>query len=275
MLVFKLALIQMRVSDQKSLNNSRAETMIVEAAKQGADVIVLPEMFNTPYDNKRFRDCSEAEGAETYQMLSRLSKKLNVHIIGGSIPESDGDQIFNTSYSFNEDGDQIGKHRKMHLFDVNIPGGLRFKESKYIGAGDKITVFDTKHCRTGVAICYDVRFPELMRLMALQGAEVLIVPAAFNMTTGPVHWHQLAKMRAVDNQCFFVFVSPARDQESKYVAYGHSIVVDPWGNIVAEASDKEMILYADIDLDLVEKYRNELPLLKGLRDDIYEIIVKQ
>jgi predicted amidohydrolase len=142
-------------------------------------------------------------------------------------------------------------------------------ESETISAGKEITVFETEFCKFGVAICYDMRFPELFRCMSAAGAGIVAVPAAFNMTTGPAHWHLTARARALDNQVYFAAVSPARNTRSSYVAYGHSLVADPWGKIIAEAGTSETILYAKIDLGYIGKVRNQLPLLKHLRNDLY------
>ncbi|MBM3705842.1 MAG: carbon-nitrogen hydrolase family protein [Actinobacteria bacterium] len=264
-----LALCQIHIKEEKSKNLKKAERMISAAAGNGADIIILPEMFNCPYQNSFFRKFSENYPGETTDMLSDLSKQFSVYIIGGSIPEKEESRIYNTSFSFDRKGSLIGKHRKAHLFDVEIEGGIKFKESEIISAGDHVTVFETEFCRVGVAICYDMRFPEMFRSMSENGAKIIVVPAAFNMTTGPAHWHLTARARALDNQVYFVVVSPARDIHSSYVAYGHSLVANPWGKIIAEAKTSEKILYVNIDLDYVDKIRNQLPLLKHLRKDLY------
>lgn len=267
----KVGICQMHVDLDKSRNLKSAESMIREAAANGCDFVVLPEMFNCPYENKYFPVFAETYSGETTNMLSDLARELGVYIIGGSIPEEDKGSIYNTSYSFGRDGKLIGKHRKMHLFDIDVKGGVRFKESDTLEYGNNVTVFDTEFCRVGVAICYDMRFPELMRLMALGGAQIIIVPAAFNMTTGPAHWHITVRARALDNQVYFIAASPSRDMNFTYHAYGHSCIVNPWGEIIKEADENECILYGEVDLDMVDKVRRELPLLKHLRHDIYEI----
>ncbi len=261
----------MEISENKQENLKKAEKMVIEASSNSANLVVLPEMFNCPYDNSFFPKFAEDFPGETTDFLSKLAKEQDVYIVGGSIPERDGENIFNTSYIFDRNGKLIGKHRKMHLFDIDVEGGIKFKESDTLGAGNKATVFETEFCKVGVAICYDMRFPELMRLMALKDAEIIIVPAAFNMTTGPAHWHSLAKIRAMDNQVYFVAASPSRNQDSSYIAYGHSLIVDPWGDIVKEADEKEEIIYAAIDLKRVKEIREQLPLLKHRREDIYKI----
>ena len=265
----KIAICQVKVLHKKGLNLKKASAMIKESAKNGAEIIILPEMFNCPYYNKYFPIFAEYYPGESTQLLSSLARELSVYIVGGSIPEKENGNIYNTSYTFNRSGNLIGRHRKIHLFDVDIRNSITFKESDTITAGKNITVFDTEFCKIGLAICYDMRFPELIRKMTLQGAKIIIIPAAFNMTTGPAHWHLTSRSRALDNQIYFIGASPARNRKAEYIAYGHSLVVDPWGTITAEAGSGEQILYGNIDLDSIDKVRNQLPLLKHRREDIY------
>ncbi len=142
-------------------------------------------------------------------------------------------------------------------------------ESDTLTAGDKATVIDTEFGKIGVGICFDVRFPELFRRMALDGAKVIVLPAAFNMTTGPVHWDLSMRARALDNQVYFAACAPARDEEGVYVSYGNSCIVNPWGQFEAHADADETIIYADIDLDYVDSIRDQLPLLKARRPELY------
>lgn len=267
----KIGICQMKVEEDKDKNINHAEEMIRKAARNGSNLVVLPEMFNCPYENKYFPLFGESYPGKTTNMLADLAKKLGIYIVGGSIPEKDGDAIYNTSYIFDDYGKLIGKHRKVHLFDIDVEGGIKFKESDTLGYGESVTVVDTKYGKIGVAICYDMRFPELMRLMALEGAQIIIVPAAFNMTTGPAHWDILLKARALDNQVYFVAASPCRNLDASYHAYGYSSIVDPWGKIVSQAKDEECIIYGEVDFKKIQKIRNELPLLKHRRNDLYEI----
>ncbi|GAB6087010.1 carbon-nitrogen hydrolase family protein [Alkaliphilus crotonatoxidans] len=270
---FTVAVCQMMVTDHKEQNLKKAESLIRTAVKErDAQLVVLPEMFNCPYENQYFPLFAEEYGGLTTSFLSRLAGELKIYLIGGSIPEKQDNQIFNTSYVYNPHGDLIGKHRKMHLFDIDIPNGIRFKESDTLGAGSQATVFETEFCTMGLGICYDMRFPELMRLMALKGAKVIIVPAAFNMTTGPAHWSSLLQVRALDNQVYFVAASPARDLKANYHAYGHSAIIDPWGQAIAQAGEGEAVVYGEIDLSYVEKIRSQLPLLQHLRKDCYAVV---
>lgn len=214
------------------------------------------------------------EDSRTLNAISEAAKKLNLYIIAGSIPELDNNKLYNSSFIFDEYGKIIGSHRKMHLFDIDIPGKITFKESETLSAGNKITVLDTELCKIGVAVCYDIRFTELLRIMALKGAELIVIPGAFNMTTGPAHWETLIRGRAIDNQLYMAAVSPARNETLSYVAYGNSMVVDPWGKILERAGESEEIIYVDIDLAKVKEVRDELPVLKNRRGDIYGVSEK-
>ncbi len=245
--------------------------MIIEAASQ-SDLVILPEMWNCPYQTTLFPEyAEEKEKSTTLNAISGAAKREDVYIVAGSIPEKHEGKIYNSSFIFNPQGEILDVHRKVHLFDIDVPGKISFKESETLTAGNQITVVDTPLCRIGICICYDIRFTELLRLMALEGAQIIIVPGAFNMTTGPAHWKPLIQVRAVDNQVFMAAISPARNHDASYVAYGHSMVVDPWGTILKEAGTGEEIIYVHINLELIPKIRQELPILKNLRTDLYQI----
>lgn len=271
---FKVALLQTKVYDNKLKNIDKATSLISKVAKEGADLAILPEMFCCPYDNAYFREYGEEEKGPAYRALSDAAKNNKIYLVGGSIPELDGNKVYNTSYVFDRNGNQIAKHRKMHLFDIDIEGGQYFKESDVLSSGSAVTVFETEFCKIGLAICYDIRFPELSRLMVLEGAQVIIFPAAFNMTTGPAHWELLFRSRALDNQVYAIGAAPARDYEASYHSYGNSIVVSPWGEVINRMDEKEGYLIEEIDLNVLDKVRKELPLLKHMRHEIYSLIKK-
>jgi predicted amidohydrolase len=159
----------------------------------------------------------------------------------------------------------------MHLFDIDVQGGQRFCESDTFSAGDEITLFETEYGKMGLCVCFDIRFPELSRLMALGGAQVIFCPASFNMTTGPAHWELMFRARAVENQLFTAGCSSARDVNGAYISYGNSMVVSPWGDVIARAGAEETTLFADLDLAFISKVRSELPLISARRSDIYRL----
>lgn len=270
MSIIKIANIQMKVSANKEDNFAMLNKYFEDIAKENVDLLVLPEMFNCPYQTLNFPNYAEEEGEHSWQACSNLARKYNIYLVAGSMPEKDKDgKVYNTSYVFDRKGKQIGKHRKAHLFDIDIKGGQYFKESDTLTPGNQVTVFETEFGIIGLCICYDFRFPELARLMVEKGAKIIVVPGAFNMTTGPLHWEILFRLRAVDNQVFTIGAAPARDPESGYTSWGHSIVVSPWGNIINEMDEKEGYIISELDLNLVEKARKELPLLAHRRHDMY------
>ncbi|WP_303919030.1 carbon-nitrogen hydrolase family protein [Treponema berlinense] len=273
----KLALVQMKGKNTNDENMEIALKKISEAAATGADIVVLPEMFSCPYKASNFPVYAQPDGGENWQKLSDCAKKHEIYLVAGSMPESSGtstspgsQKIYNTSYVFNRKGEQIAKHRKMHLFDCDIPSA-RFHESDTLSAGNGITVFDTEFGKIGLMICFDIRFPELSRLMADRGARLVIVPAAFNMTSGPAWWELMFRTRATDNQFFMAGCSPARDEKAGYVAWGHSIFVDPFGKVLAQLDEKEAILCVDVDLKQVEDFRRQYKILAARRKDIYRL----
>nr|WP_042338167.1 carbon-nitrogen hydrolase family protein [Desulfosporosinus youngiae] len=270
MMKLKTALCQLPVKEDKQENLNQAALMLKAAAAGGAHMAVLPEMFNCPYDIHSFRDYAEIiPSGETTNLLADLARTHGLFLVGGSIPELDGELIYNTSVIFNPKGEIIATHRKAHLFDINVKNGIEFTESKVLSPGNTATVFETPWGKFGVEICYDIRFPELTRKMAKDGASVVIVPAAFNMTTGPAHWELLFRSRALDNQVFMLGTSPARNPQASYVAYGHSLAVNPWGQVLAQLDEKPGILIVDLDLTQIEEVRESLPILKQRRDDLY------
>ena len=266
---FQVALCQMKVVKDKGENIAHALSMISAAASQ-ADLVILPEMWNCPYQTSLFPEyAEEIENSPSLDAISQAAKNEDVYIVAGSIPEKHEGNVYNSSFIFNPQGEIIGVHRKVHLFDIDIPGKISFKESETLTAGNQVTVVDTPLCQIGICICYDMRFSELLRLMALEGAELIVVPGAFNLTTGPAHWKPLIQVRAVDNQVYMAVASPARDPKAEYVAYGHSMVADPWGTVLKEAGTSEKIIYVPIDLKMIQKIRHELPLLLNRRTDLY------
>lgn len=196
-------------------------------------------------------------------------------MIGGSIPEKDGDNLYNTCTVWDPDGNLIAKHRKMHLFDIDIKGKITFRESDTLSPGHSLTTFEAKGCKFGIGICYDIRFEEMARLYRNLGCQMLIYPGAFNMTTGPLHWSLLQRARANDNQVYVATVSPARVAGSGYVAWGHSQLTDPWGKILHELDAEEDMVVCEIDLKLVEEVRAQIPVFKQRRTDLYDTIWKE
>lgn len=271
---FKVAICQLKTTEDKSENIDKALKMIEEASIIGAELVVLPEIFNSPYDTKCFEKYSEIFPGETSKAMMDIAKKMGIYLVAGSIPENDNGKIYNTSYFYDRNGEVIAKHRKVHLFDIDIKGGQYFKESDVLSAGKDFTIVDTDLGRIGLGICYDIRFPEYFRVLSNMGAELVVLPAAFNMTTGPAHWEISIRMRAVDNQVYMVAASPARNMESSYTSYANSMVVNPWGEVLSSGGVEEKIIYSEIKGEKITEIRNQLPLIKHRRVDLYDVITK-
>lgn len=268
----KIACVQFGVKQDKYDNIEHLAEIIGSGKVDEADIISLPEMWNCPYQTELFPEYAEPIYGDSWLAMSTLAKKNNKYIVGGTIPECDEEgKVYNTCYVFDRNGEQIGKHRKVHLFDIFAHGQQVFKESDTLTGGDSFDTFDTEWCKMAVNICFDIRFPESSRIPAVNGAKVIFNPAAFNMTTGPAHWELGFRQRAIENQIYMVGTSTARNPSMGYVSYGHSIVTDPWGNIVMQMDEKEGIGMAEIDLEYIEEIRRKLPLMSARRTDVYNI----
>ena len=272
----RLGICQFVTIANKQRNLDNAQKFIRSAADGGADIISLPEMFNCPYAKEYFREYAEhtEEGARpTVDFLKAVAAEVGRWVIGGSIPELDSQgKVYNTCLVLDPQGNVAAKHRKVHLFDIDVPGQY-YKESETLTAGDRVTVFDTPWCKIGLGICYDIRFPEQSLIMRKKGAQILVFPASFNPTTGPLHFELLAKARALDTQSFVVLGAPARDLAAKtgYQTWGHSTVVNPNGLTIAQAELVEKLLIVPLDLADVKRQRAGFPFDLQRRNDIYEL----
>ncbi len=266
----KIAQIQSHVYSEKMENLEQLEVRLREVDGQKPDLVMLGEMFCCPYETSLFPSYAEDEGGPVWSRLSSLAREHGIYLAAGSVPERDeAGKVYNTAYVFDRDGRQIAKHRKVHMFDIQVEGGQHFRESETLTPGDACTVFDTEFGKIGLCICFDFRFPELARRMVLEGARLILVPAAFNMTTGPAHWELMFRSRAVDNQCFVAGTSCARDMQANYVAWGHTLLVSPWGDVIEEMGEEEGVIVNTIDLSYADKVRRELPLLSARREEVY------
>lgn len=249
------------------------EAAAEKTAKQDAQFLLFPEMFCCPYDTSFFPYYAEEEGGPLWTACADIARKYGIYFSAGTMPERDRQgRIYNTACIFDPEGRQIAKHRKMHLFDIQVQGGQHFRESDVLSAGDSVTVFDTIFGTFGLAVCFDIRFPELFRLMALKGARIILVPAAFNMTTGPRHWELLFRSQALNNQIFTIGTAPARNPSASYVSWGHSIVADPWGDVISQMSAEEDFRITEIDPEETRRAREQIPALTGRRTDVYTLM---
>ncbi|CAO1620208.1 unnamed protein product [Parajaminaea phylloscopi] len=371
----RIALVQMgQMSKDKEANIRHAREMITKAAKEGpgADMVVLPECWNSPYGVQYFNDYAEdfgglwervkrpidrrggsrsrardddeedvnddeddddgndgrgdgrqADGhaavarqgrqgapraagkgndeadllqrwgidglggaalevdtatcpSESLKFMSSMARELGIVLVGGSVPERHGrdGKLFNTATVFDQKGRLIAIHRKVHLFDINIPGKMTFQESLTLTGGDRVTIFECSLGRFGLGICYDMRFPELAAIAGRLGAGAMIYPAAFNTTTGPRHWELLQRCRAMDNQMYVIACSPARASEEDikagaYPAWGHSTITDPWATVVATTEEHEDVVRWTLEPGVVEEVRTGIPITRQRRYDVY------
>ncbi|KAK3402943.1 carbon-nitrogen hydrolase [Sordaria brevicollis] len=281
----KLACIQLASGADKAANLSHAADKVRDAASGGANIVVLPECFNSPYGCDFFPSYAEqllpspppAEQSPSFHALSAMARDNGIYLVGGSIPElaieegtKDTKTYYNTSLVFGPDGKLLASHRKVHLFDIDIPGKIKFKESDVLSPGNSVTLVDLPdYGRIAVAICYDIRFPELAMIAARKDCFALVYPGAFNTTTGPLHWRLQGQARAMDNQIYVALCSPARDTSAGYHAYGHSLIVDPMAQVLVEAEESEAIVSAELDGQKIEEARSGIPLRDQRRFDIY------
>lgn len=275
----KIAQLQLPVFEEKEKNLDQLEAEIervCEDHEEGkTDLITAGEMFNCPYETGNFPKYAEPAGGPVWKRLSGMAERYGVYLSPGTIPEVDEEgKVYNTAFVFDRKGRQIARHRKMHLFDIQVEGGQTFRESDTLSAGNEVTVFDTEFGRAGICVCFDFRFPELARLMVLQGARFILVPAAFNQTTGPAHWDVMFRSRAIDNQCWTIGTSPSLNPDASYHAWGHSLVVSPWGDIISEMDKVPESRVLDIDITETERVREQLPLLSARREDVYALKLK-
>ena len=263
--MFKAACIQMTSSADIAENLAYAETKIREAAKNGATLIVTPE--NTchivmPAINKLKSAPAEADHPALPQ-FKKLAKELGVWILLGSITVKVSDtKLSNRSYLFSPAGDIAAQYNKIHLFDVQLPTGEVHRESDLIAPGDTTVVADTALGKIGMTICYDVRFAQLYRRLAKQGAQILAVPSAFTVPTGQAHWEVLLRARAIETGSYVIAAAQTGEHMGGRKTYGHSMIISPWGEIISEAGSSPEIIYGDIDLTAVDRARTAIPALQ-------------
>ena len=266
-MTYLAAAIQMTAGPDKLANLERAERLVRVGAARGANLVALPEVFN--WRGKRNDQAAAAEtlDGESLKLMSRLAIELQIHIVAGSITEQvAGDpRCYNTSALLSPDGKQLAVYRKIHLFDVDLPGRVTVRESDAKIAGAEVVTAATPLGAVGLSICYDLRFPELYRRLTFAGAQLLSIPSAFTFPTGEAHWEPLIRARAIENQAYVIAPAQFGPNIYGYSDYGNSMIVDPWGRVLARAADQEGVVVAPIDLEYQDRVRRELPALKHAR----------
>jgi predicted amidohydrolase len=260
------AAVQMTASSSKAENLAKAESFTRLAADRGAAVVVLPEVF--AWRGPRADEPAQIEPipGPTSERLQALARECRVYLLAGSFLEkSDEARAYNTSLLLNPDGDVLAHYRKVHLFDIDIPGQVRVKESDTKKPGQDVVIRGTPLGTFGLSVCYDLRFPELYRRLSAEGAEVVFVPSAFTFPTGAAHWEPLLRARAIENQVYVIAPNQIGKNVHGFADYGNSMIIDPWGKVVARAPDRECLITAEIDRDYLGKVRRELPCLAHRR----------
>jgi predicted amidohydrolase len=260
----RAAAVQLNSTEDKDRNLATADRLTRAAAADGAELVVLPEKFNVLGTHDHYREGAEPiEGGRTINWARETARELGIDLVAGSIPElRDGrDKLSNTSVHVGPDGEIKGVYRKIHMFDV-VVGGQTYRESESEEAGEEIVLSETAgHTPLGLTVCYDLRFPELYRILAVKGARIIALPAAFTKITGQAHWEILIRARAIENQAFVVAADQIGRSPGDHDSFGGSIIVDPWGEVLAKAPDEETFIAADLDLSRQEEIREQLPSL--------------
>lgn len=259
----RVAAVQMTSGPDKGRNVEIAGHWIRKAAEEGAQLVALPENFSWMGTDAERPGAAEALNGPTLRHFSALARELSVGLLAGSIVEAgapDG-RFYNCSVLFDERGERIAVYRKIHLFDVEVGDGAVYQESKSIAPGSEIVVGEVLGVKVGLSICYDVRFPELYRRLVSKGATLLTVPSAFTSTTGKDHWEVLLRSRAIENQSYVLAPAQVGRHSEKRVTYGHSMVVDPWGLVIAQASDGEGLAIAEVRSEVLANVRQKIPAL--------------
>jgi len=265
----KVSVVQLNSKYNKEENLSKIKKYVEEAVDAGAGLVSLPEYCNYMGDNK-IENAEEIPNGKTTTMLSEIAKKNKVMIHVGSIVEKYNDQkSYNTGFVLNTEGEVINKYRKIHLFDIEIKSMPEYKESTLIQGGEKPVTVDLPFGKAGLSICYDLRFPELFRNYVLNGAKFLFIPAAFTRYTGMLHWEPLLRARAIENQCYVIAAAQYGSSAPGKACYGNSLIIDPWGTVIANASEGEGIASADLKEDLVLSARESIPSVQNRKPQYY------
>jgi len=270
----RAAAIQLNSTGDKARNVETAERLVRAAAAGGAELVVLPEKWNLLSDSATLRAGAEPLDGPTISGARSWARELGIHLVAGSIAERSDyqEKSFNTSTLIGPDGELEARYRKIHMFDVDV-GGVAYRESEHEAPGEEIVTAGLGGALEGVTIgmsvCYDLRFPELYRILAVRGARVITVPSAFTLETGKDHWDVLLRARAIENQAFVVAPNQIGEAPPHYRSYGRSAILDPWGVILAQAPDEECFIAADLDLELQDRVRSTLPSLANRRPAAY------
>ena len=266
----RAAAIQLNANDDKGRNLEVAERLVREAAGDGAKLIALPEKWTFLGPPEGIVEAAEPLDGPSITAAAAWARELGINLLAGSFPErlEDKPKPFNTSVMLGPDGEINGVYRKIHMFDVEV-GGVTYRESESEDPGEEVVVAEADGVPVGMSVCYDLRFPELYRILALRDARVITVPAAFTERTGRDHWEVLLRARAIENQVFVIAPNQIGEAPPHYRSYGHSMIVDPWGVVLAQAPDAEGFISADLEFGAQDEVRDNLPSLRNRRPHAY------
>jgi len=266
-----VALVQMNSGDSKEQNVSDALAGIDRAAATGARLVTLPEVWSYLGPESGKRDAAETIPGPLSDLLADRARRHGIFLHAGSVYERvEGEpRIYNTTVVYDPNGDEIARYRKIHLFDVDLDSDTAYNESTSVAPGEEIVTFEIDEIIVGLTICYDLRFPELFRILALRGAKVIVLPAAFTLVTGKDHWEPLIRARAIENAVYIVAPAQVGQHPPGLWCYGRSMVVDPWGVVTAQASDQPTVLTSHLDLAYIEAVRRQVPSLRNRLPDRY------
>jgi predicted amidohydrolase len=264
----RAAAVQLNSTGDKDRNLEVAERLVRAAAGGGAELVALPEKWNLLAGGAELAAGAETLDGPTLAAARDWARELGIHLLAGSIAERDGERARNTSVLIGPDGEDVAVYRKIHMFDVEV-GGVAYRESEYEDAGEEIVTAPIGDLIAGLTVCYDLRFPELYRILAVRGARLVTIPSAFTLTTGRDHWEVLLRARAIENQVFVVAPNQVGEAPPHYHSFGRSMIVDPWGVVLATAPDEECFIAADLDLAAQERVREKLPSLANRRPAAY------
>ena len=267
----RVACVQLTSRADKAENLEKTERLVAQAAASGADVVLLPEKWNAIGGVETLHEAAETiEGGESVEAMRGWAAQHGITLVGGSITErrEGREKLSNTSLVFDPDGELVALYRKIHLFDVDV-GGHRYRESDAEEPGEEPVVARLEGWPIGLTVCYDLRFPELYRILALEGAELVTVPAHFTLYTGKDHWHVLLRARAIENQNYVAAAAQIGETIPGKPSYGRSLIVDPWGIVLAQAPDEETVISAELDRARLQDIREKLPSLKNRQADTY------
>jgi len=264
----RVAAVQLNSSGDKARNLAAAEGLVRAAAADGADLVALPEKWSLLAAGEEMAAAAEPLDGPTLSAARGWARELGIHLLAGSISERGPEKAFNTSVLIGPDGSDLAVYRKIHLFDVEA-GGVSYRESDHEEAGTEIVTAEADGVTVGLTVCYDLRFPELYRILAVRGACLIAVPSAFTLATGRDHWEVLLRARAIENQVFVVAPNQVGEAPPHYSSQGRSAIVDPWGVLLATAPDEECFIAADLDLAARDRVRESLPSLANRRPEAY------